>query len=474
MLIDSGEAPFFRKLVDNGTRVRRAVTMFPSTTVCCCSTLYTGCWYRNHGILNNEWMDRFSTPIQGKSYIAGLKYALASLDKKLFGFPSIILPDLKSGGAVNNDLKVPTIYDEFTRAGKTSYTFFHYVGKGSTRWVRPSRMDMIRYGLVEQFGKPYQMYEKHMVTKAIKHCRGAMPDLLSIYFGGNDGHGHRYGVPGQEGYLRDFVEPQLARLGAWLEKALPNDEIYWAIVADHGQSTLTEEDIPRCVWYDTFKPMFDEAGFEKFDRGLSDQVLDDNDVIASLGTGASIGFYVRDRKSKDWKKQPDFDADLAPALNNFLKASDAAAPFSDWKFPGCVDFLLTRRKFDDPYSVYVNEPPYNGIGRLVPLEEYFSAKGPAYLRPVERVHNLDHPKGPDIILMLDYKKHYNVNEAGAFHPGQHGSLLEEDSLVPMIFSGPGVKRGELSDAMTIDFSPTAASMLGVKMPTADGSVLPIF
>jgi arylsulfatase A-like enzyme len=44
----------------------------------------------------------------------------------------------------------------------------------------------------------------------------------------------------------------------------------------------------------------------------------------------------------------------------------------------------------------------------------------------------------------------------------------------MIFSGPGVRRDELDEALTLDWAPTLAGILGVKMPAADGRVLPIF
>lgn len=472
-LIDRHEVPFFNALCENGARVRAACTMFPSTTTCCCSTLYTGCWYKHHGILNNEWMDRFTTPVQGKSYIAGLKYALDSMDLKLFGLPSILLPHLNKGGAINNDLKAPTIYDAFTAAGKTSFTFFHYIGHGATRWVRPTRTDMIRFALAEQYKKPYQIYERMLVTRAIQHIRRGMPDLLSIYFGCNDGHSHRFGVAGQTAYIRDFIDPELRRLQAALEKICPNDEIYWAVTADHGQSTMTPDDLGRCVWFDHFFPILREAGFENLGRTLSDQNLEPLDAVVSLGTGASLGFYLRNRKTRDWRALPDFESDVVRVLNGLLKANDRIGPFAEWQFPKYLDFLLTRRTFDEPYSVYANTAPYDGVGKLVPLEEFFAKKGPEYIHPIERIRGIDSPKGPDIVLVLTYQDHFNVNEVAGFHPGQHGSFLPDDSLVPMIFSGPGIRRGEIESALTVNFSPTAASMVGVSMPSADGKPLPV-
>ena len=475
-LIDRGEAPFLAQLAENGTRVERASTMFPSTTVSCCAALYTGCLARNNGILNNEWLDRFSTPPRARTYIAGLHYALAGMDRKLFGWPTIFLPDLKKGGTVNNDLLAPTIYDELTRAGKTSYTFFHYVGRGATRWVRPARTDMMRFAYAENWTKPLQNYEKMMVTRAIQNIRRhGMPDLLSIYFGCNDGHSHRHGVAAQADYIRDFIDPEMQRLNAELERACPGEDIFWAITADHGQSTLSDEDRERCIWADDYFPVLNAAGIEKVENPRSDHDIEPLDAVVSLGHGAGMGFYIKNKITRDWKTLPDFDNELVPVLNNMLRANAQLAPFQDWKFPGCTDFILTRQKFEEPYRVYVNEPPYEGAGKLIDLEQFFETHTrTGYVRPIERLRGIDHPHGPDIVLMLNYHDHFNINEPGGFHPGQHGSLLEDDSITPMIFSGPGVRRDYIAEAFSLNFAPTVANILGVIMPRADGKPLPIF
>jgi len=477
-LIDKKQVPFFNWMMENGTRVKKAVTMLPSTTGPCCATLYTGAWYRHHGILNNEWVDRFTTPVRGRSYLENLHEALDSMDRKLFGWPTILLPNKNKGGQLNNDLNpaYPTIFEAMTAAGKTSYSFFHYYGKGATRWVRPSRMDMIRFGYVENWQKPLQIYEKYLVTRALNICKKKMPDLLAIYFGCNDGHSHRHGVEAQREYIRDFIDPEMRRLRAGLDRICPGDQIYWTVSADHGQTTMNEEDRPRCMWYDTFYPMLQTAGIHKIERGLSSNALDDQKAIVTLGNGTTVGFYMKNRRANDWKAQPDFEADIVPTLNNFLKASDCLPPFTDWKYRGYLDFLLTRRKFDEPYGIYVNKPPYDGVGDLVPIEKYFENNNDGrYIKPVERIHGLDHPKGPDFIVMLDYfEKHFNINEETGFHPGQHGSLCPDDSYVPMMFAGPGVRRDEIEEAFTLSWAPTAASILGVEMPAADGKPLPIF
>jgi hypothetical protein len=473
-LIDSGEAAFFRQLADNGARVAQACTMFPATTVPCCSTLYTGCWFRTHGVLNNEWVDRFASPPQPRSYIAGLHYALASMDRKLFGMPSVFLPEAGTGGSVNNDLQAPTIYEELTRAGKTSYTYFHYVGRGATRWVRPYRPDMLRFGLCEQYNKPFQIYEKQMVTRAIQEIQKfGMPDVLSLYFGCNDGHSHRFGVEGQAEYQRDFIDPELARLDAFLKQHCPDDDIYYCITADHGQITFPEDQKHKCMWADDFYEPLRQAGYTALDECRSDKDIEPLDAVVALGHGAGAQIYLKNPDAGAWSAQPDFEKHVVPALNNFLKANVQAAPFADWTRPGYLDFLLTRRTFDEPYRIYINEPPFQGVGRLIELEAFFEGKTD-YIKPVERLRGIDHPKNADIVVMLNYKDWFNINEPENWHPGQHGALLPQDSIVPMIFSGPGIAHKQIPEAFTINFAPTVASILGVTMPAADGKPLDIF
>ncbi len=473
-LIDRGEVPFFNWMMENGTRVERAVTMFPATTGCCWSSIYTGDFYKKHGVLNNEWIDRFSVPVRGRSYLNGLHEALHSLDRRLFGFPSLLLPDRNEGGQMNNDLQSKTVFEWIGGAGKTSYSFFHFFAKGATRWVRPGKRDMVRYAYVEKFEKPYQIYEKMLKTRVIETIRKHGPaDFLSIYFGSNDSHGHRHGVEGQAEYLRDFIDGELCEIRAEIERVCPDDEIYWAVVSDHGQTSIGETERNRCMWYTDVIPLIEDAGYSAPGRGLSSNELDGLDSILTQGNGACVGIYLRNRSTGSWKDQPDFEKDVVPVLNNFLRASATEGRFGDWKYPGFVDFLLTRKRFDEPYRVYRNSPPFEGVGELVELEDFFSGDAEKYVEPVIRIRGTDNPKNADIHLVLNYfDMHYNINAEDNFHPGQHGALCPEDSIVPMMFAGPGVKKEGIASAFTTNFAPTLAGILGVEMD-CDGGPLDI-
>ncbi|MFQ6132530.1 MAG: hypothetical protein ACE5R4_10875 [Armatimonadota bacterium] len=58
--------------------------------------------------------------------------------------------------------------------------------------------------------------------------------------------------------------------------------------------------------------------------------------------------------------------------------------------------------------------------------------------------------------------------------GSHGSLNNEASLVPVMFSGPGIKRVELPYARTVDVVPTILKYFDVEAPAVDGRALPVF
>lgn len=472
-LIEKKELPFFTEIVSNGIIVENAVTCFPSTTVPCVVSMYTGCHFKRHNILNNNWFDRFQNPPVFKMYISSVWEVLKSLDKKLFGFPSILLPDLNLGGQINNEISndIPTIYQLAKDNGLTSYAFFHYVGKGATKWIRPRRRDMLLFAYIEKLKKDYAPYEVAMMNVTINSIKKFLPDIISIYFGTNDGNSHRNGISDQERYLKEVIDPQLLRLKKFITNKYKSVDFYWAITADHGQTEFDEIYKDRCLWVDDFKNFIKSVDNNLTVDGGESISSTDVDVIFTFGNSASVGLYVRNRKTKNWNDLPDFEQDIIPILNTLLKISNLS--FCDFKKDGFVDFILTRRSFSEEYGVYKNTPPYDKTGTIIELKEYFKDKLTRYIDPVERINGINSPKGPDAIIVLNYdEKKYSICKD--FHKGNHGSLCYDDSYIPMIFSGSGIRKGKIDKAKLIDWAPTVAKILGFEMKNADGEVLDIF
>ncbi|MPZ24434.1 MAG: sulfatase-like hydrolase/transferase [Dehalococcoidia bacterium] len=80
----------------------------------------------------------------------------------------------------------------------------------------------------------------------------------------------------------------------------------------------------------------------------------------------------------------------------------------------------------------------------------------------ERVAQLfDSPDGPDLV-------HNPLSYTFGRQPGQHGALDVIQSRAPLVFSGPGARRGETTEALCrqIDIAPTIARLMG--FPSIDG------
>ena len=96
-------------------------------------------------------------------------------------------------------------------------------------------------------------------------------------------------------------------------------------------------------------------------------------------------------------------------------------------------------------------------------EAFVESEKLTYPYACERISQLfDSPNAPDLIVN---PKSYAFGR----QPGQHGALDVIQSRSPLIFSGPGVRKGEVveADARQIDIAPTIARVLG--WPLIEGS-----
>lgn len=96
---------------------------------------------------------------------------------------------------------------------------------------------------------------------------------------------------------------------------------------------------------------------------------------------------------------------------------------------------------------------------------YVEPEQNSYPFAYERISQLfDSPNAPDLAVN---PKAYAFGRK----PGQHGALDAIHARSPLVFSGPGIKRGQLTDAASrqIDIAPTIAQLLG--FPLIDGTDL---
>ncbi|MEX2245688.1 MAG: alkaline phosphatase family protein [Dehalococcoidia bacterium] len=104
----------------------------------------------------------------------------------------------------------------------------------------------------------------------------------------------------------------------------------------------------------------------------------------------------------------------------------------------------------------------SGFPGVDPNTAYVQPEQNAYPLAFERIAQLfDSPNAPDLVMNP---------RAFAFgrQPGQHGALDAIQARSPLVFSGPGVRGGVLTDALSrqIDIAPTIAKLCG--FPLIDG------
>lgn len=162
------------------------------------------------------------------------------------------------------------------------------------------------------------------------------------------------------------------------------------------------------------------------------------------------------------------------------QARDGSWSYEAWSLRGMVRWVRRYARAGFEYEVVetIGENPlaeqdYRALSTYT--DELAAAGNPddvqqAYIPPerltypyaYERISQLfDSPNAPDLVVN---PKSYAYGR----QPGQHGALDVVQSRSPLVFSGPGVKRGELSDAPSkqVDIAPTIARLMA--FPLIDG------
>ena len=115
----------------------------------------------------------------------------------------------------------------------------------------------------------------------------------------------------------------------------------------------------------------------------------------------------------------------------------------------------------DPFIVSTIDEELDAAGRSGnrtddPNRAWFEPHVLSHPYAYERIAQLfDSPRAPDLVLS---PKAY----AYGIQPGQHGALNVVQSRAPLVFSGPGVRRGLFKlGARQVDVAPTIARLMGI-------------
>ena len=126
-----------------------------------------------------------------------------------------------------------------------------------------------------------------------------------------------------------------------------------------------------------------------------------------------------------------------------------------------------REELEDGEGVYTyrllegEDPlgyPPDLVGKPLPAAEWLAGSAlTAYPDlPVQAVQFFDSPRAPDVLVSPVDGVGFRAGRAGG-----HGALSRVETVVPLVFAGPGVRTGRLFAARTVDLTPTLLSYLGV-------------
>jgi arylsulfatase A-like enzyme len=442
------------RIAGRGLRAERGVTVFPSVTLSCQASMFTGVYPGEHGIVGNLWFDRHVDPPVYRKY-TDAKTAAGVYGFGLFGWPTIILPERPELMYANNDLSrdVKTVYEMANEKGLSSWQVFNQFSRGVGRWTRPSRPEMCLFALCHEELVHNSRWDRATFRHLFKDMRKApLPDILVFYISGHDSNSHENGPDNQREYFRSVVDPLFGNFITEFEKHRPIEEFIFVITADHCQAK-TIRDKNYIITNDIQAEILTHVaggGFKLFDRK---QVRDgDTAVICTEAGTAQV--HLMNRVTGKWADQPRFEEDLIPAAETFEKYKTGDKAF--------VDLILLRREFGADYEVYEN-------GKLIGIEEYFSGKETDYPDAVNRIRGVNCSRSGDLTVLIDYSKGYYFGDK--VKAGEHGNLHAADSLIPFVISGPGIPDKTIPYARLVDAVPTVGKLMGFETPGVAGKSL---
>jgi hypothetical protein len=427
--LDGGRVPRLAELLGAQPLHLNPASTAPSITFCAQSTIFTGVEPARHGIIGNQFFDRFGLRGGGPRF-----YAFDVGDR--LAYDDAVLTFTGDMGLVGQtmDPQVSTIYEQAARAGRTSTVVYHMVSRGATTWIRPSLVDIARFtkggGLI---GLSAGQYDGEMLEKTLEHLQeGSRPDLLTVYFMGLDHTSHHDGPGAQMEYLARVVDPLVGRLADALRGHDLLEGLLVGVVSDHGQIEVIPDDrhslrlsfpFDREMGY-----LFDALGLDVHDHPLEGP--DCEAVVASNGGMAQVSLR---RQGGAWSDLPSFEEDVLPVGRAFWEEHAMGRYAADLR--GALSAVLVRNARDEGWYA-----PYHALtpdGRVIDLAAFLGESPFPTLDALPRLRDLSGPVSGDLLLLANLTGGFYF---GAPTTGVHGGLHPDESLCVASFGAPEASR----------------------------------
>jgi arylsulfatase A-like enzyme len=475
-LVEAGALPNLKaRIVDRGLRVKTAVASVPSETYPNLASLETGLLPGHHGIPANIWLDRRLRLREAHTNILGtfsstdyLVPEARTLFERLPGDTVAVTAPLARGVSVHARNRI-TVAASYAR----------------NDWSFLDRKTLDDVG------------DAYSGAAAV----GRVPPLVFAHFVGTDEVAHVSGLESREFQgTMSAIDEAFGRLLRRLRRRHLDERILFVLVGDHGNSSYgTTVDANELV-NRALRANPTEADCSKGDCVLvpatrKDKAYDVGDAMIAVGAYRGVMIWLpanrppedvpsafraprRKRKPRAPSgaplKIPDaslFAATLARAPEVRLVATRGSSSGTVALYGPSGRAEIVREDRDGLeslyfYSVLEGDDPL-GYARSATAPLVGSAHDPGeWLEAtaetefpdlvVQLPEFFDSPRSPDVFI--------SPQDGYGFTRGYiagHGSLSRSETVVPLLFAGPGVTPGVLHAARTVDLAPTLLSYLGV-------------
>lgn len=460
-MLSKGQLPNIDKyLVQSGCSVNNAITTTPSITYAVTTTIVTGQTPGRHGIVGNKFFDRDKLIFADYNTIA--TYRDLDLD---YHHPNLYeIMDNSYSTTIQTPLGRGA-YRRIDNWATSGVCWFFGLYETVDRWTAR------RFKLIGQLAQQTQRW----------------PKLIFSYFPATDEIGHRLG-PGSPRYRNSLmnVDRQIGHICRALDHNDLLDSTYLIFLSDHGMSQRLEQNS-----VDLVDILTKQLGLKLTTSGPNQRkqfskrakYFQRYNAILANGGGRRAHLYLKN--SDDWKMAASVEqltpiADYLTAnpgifmvayrANNGLTIQTQAGKAvirrgqSGKNDAGCIATLNEKRYSyqvidgDDPLG-YDDEP---GLAEMLEgefhsgqvwLERTAGTKYPDL--PVGIVELFDSRRAGDMVIFADDNWDFDAG-----HVGGHGSVAAVDMVVPMVFAGPGIRKGStIERSRMVDVAPTIIDMI---------------
>ena len=468
--------PHFRELIQgddgqqNHIHLSRVFTTIPAASVPACTSMYTGLFPQNTGVVSTIWFDRRSTKVRTM-----ISYGQQRINRIL----------------TRNNVK--TLFDYVGTAGKTSLSTMLMIDKGANWsiktglffWGNASAVAAIKNR--KWFPDPWYMDHKTISGVLTGHLfayprslsgllkeKNIIPDVTVIQLLGTDIMSH---FPGaslsdrnasmdeiQSRYAQEVLDPQVGRLIRFFKANAMYENMIFFLVSQQG-SIKIEKHIPDAVVEACLKPGFNLPGPSR-NHQHSEAVV--------MPGACTKEIYLKNRHTGNWLDPPRLLTDVKPAIDLLMDddtLQESVNALVIRQYPGERDEGIVENDawwgFD--WQAYQNGPRSDStfLKALLPLKTGFRDFELKDYISEGLTRQYTRETAPDIKLINKKGVYFEVDFTKY---GHHGSYYPEDTVLSFWIAGPGLNaiipqsQTIASATSTLDLIPMVAYLLGIQQP----------